>query len=233
MSTSRERMLANIRAGLAQNRAELEAIAAQAPHAPPPFVLPAQDDLAAQFADELTKLEGYAHRCADEEEALEAIRAILQAHNADTVVAWDADQIGLPGFAAMLAETGVRALDGSVAYSADRSDRLQTLEPSPVCISGADVGIAESGSLAVLSGPGRGRLASLIAPVYIAVLRGPQIVRGLGDAVAAIQARQGLDLFRDRSNLTLITGPSRTADIELTLTLGVHGPREVHVIIIR
>jgi len=233
MSNSRERILANIRAGLAHNRAELEAIAAQAPHTPPPFVLSPRDDLVAQFADELAKLDGRPHRCADDEEALEAIRAILQAHHATTAITWDAEQIGLPGFDALLAQAGVAALDGRVAYTGDeRSERLQTLEPAPICISGADIGIAESGSLVVLSGPGRGRLASLLAPVYIAVLRAPQIVRGLGEALAAVQARHGPDLFRDRSNLTLITGPSRTADIELTLTLGVHGPREVHVVLI-
>ena len=233
MRTSRERILANIRAGLDTNRAELAAIAAQTPQTPPPFVLPPRADLAAQFADELALLEGYPHRCADDEEALEAIREILLAHQATTVITWDVDQLGLAGFDTLLAETGVSALDSRVAYSgAERADRLQTLEPAPICISGANIGIAESGSLVVLSGPGRGRLASLLAPVYIAVLRAPQLVRGLGEALTAIQAQHGTDVFRDRSNLTLITGPSRTADIELTLTLGVHGPREIHVVLI-
>jgi len=82
------------------------------------------------------------------------------------------------------------------------------------------------------SGNGRGRLASLIAPVHIAVLRRAQIVRGLGTALALLAEQHGRDLFVDSSNLTLISGPSRTGDIELTLTLGVHGPREIHVVLI-
>ncbi|HEU5088142.1 MAG TPA: LUD domain-containing protein, partial [Roseiflexaceae bacterium] len=75
-------------------------------------------------------------------------------------------------------------------------------------------------------------LASLLAPVYIAVLRRSQVVRGLGEALARLQAQHPGDFFAAASSLTVITGPSRTADIELTLTLGVHGPREVHAIII-
>jgi len=67
--------------------------------------------------------------------------------------------------------------------------------------------------------------------VFIAVVRRDQFVRGLGEAIERIKQTYG-DVFADASALTLITGPSRTADIELTLTLGVHGPREVHTIII-
>ena len=76
------------------------------------------------------------------------------------------------------------------------------------------------------------RLASLLAPVHIAVLRRAQIVRGLGEALAQLQEWHGSNIFADSSNLTLITGPSRTGDIEQTLTLGVHGPREIHVVLI-
>jgi L-lactate dehydrogenase complex protein LldG len=231
LETSRDHMLARIRASLAQSRPELENLAARAPHAPPPFVHPPQDDLPAQFAAELARLEGYPHRCADDAAALEAIGAILQRHQAGSVVAWDRAQIGLPGLDELLAEESVHTLDGAIIGSA-RGAQLAALEPAPVCISGADAGIAESGTLVLRSGTGRGRLASLIAPVHIAVLRRAQIVRGLGQALALIRERHGPDVLLDSSNLTLITGPSRTGDIELTLTLGVHGPREIHVVLI-
>jgi L-lactate dehydrogenase complex protein LldG len=115
---------------------------------------------------------------------------------------------------------------------AARAPRLQPVARPPVFFPGADAGIAESGTLVLRSGAGRGRLASLLAPVHIAVLRSAQIVRGLGAALALLQSRYGPDVFADSSNLTLITGPSRTGDIELTLTLGVHGPREIHVVLI-
>jgi L-lactate dehydrogenase complex protein LldG len=231
LETSRDHMLAGIRASLEQSRAMLADVAAHTPHAPPPFVHPAQDDLPAQFAAELAKLEGYPHRCADDTQALDAIRLILQRHQATSVVAWDRAQIGLPGLDALLAELGARVLD-SDTIGFERAARLQALEPVLICISGADAGIAESGTLVLRSGSGRGRLASLIAPVHIAVLRRAQIVRGLGAALALLQEQHGRDLFVDSSNLTLISGPSRTGDIELTLTLGVHGPREIHVVLI-
>jgi L-lactate dehydrogenase complex protein LldG len=226
-------MLARIRTSLEANRAALESEAARTRHVPPPFVHAPHKDLAEQFAAELARLEGYPHRCPDDEAALDIIRDILQQHSATSVIAWDRDQIGLPGLDALLDGLGVAALDGRVAHTGDeRAARLQTLEPAAVCLSGADVGIAESGTLLLLGGAGRGRMASLLAPVHIAVLRAAQLVRGLGEAFARIQARRGPDVFADASNLTLITGPSRTADIELTLTLGVHGPREIHVVLI-
>ena len=211
----------------------LAAEAARVDHAPPPFVHPAQDDLAAQFAAELARLAGHPHRCAGDEQALEVIGAILEDHAATQVIAWDLEQIGLPGLGELLESLGARMLDGRITERGDaRAAQLQELEPALICISGADAAIAESGTLVLRSRAGRGRLASLLAPTHIAVLRSAQIVRGLGAALALMQERYAPDMFADSSNLTLITGPSRTGDIEQTLTLGVHGPREIHVVLI-
>jgi len=233
MSDSRARMLGNIRASLSTNRTMLAAEAGGTAESPPPFVHPPHDDLAEQFVAELARLAGHPHRCADDGAALDEIRAILQQHAATQVIAWDRSEIGLPGLDEVLAEMGVQVLDGQIAgRGAERAAYLQALEPAPICISGADAAIAESGTLLLRSRPGRGRLASLLAPAHIAVLRRAQIVRGLGLALTQLQAQHGPDIFADSSNLTLISGPSRTGDIEQTLTLGVHGPREIHVILI-
>jgi L-lactate dehydrogenase complex protein LldG len=233
MTTSRDRILARIRAGLARTRPALEAEAA-APHAPPPFVHPAEtDDLAQQFAAQLTRLQAHPHLCADEEAALDVIQAVLERHDGRAVIAWDLEQVGLPGLHALLEARGVTVHDAALGSGAEeRALRLQALEPAPVCISGVDALIAESATVALRAGPGRPRLASLLAPVYIAVARRAQLVRGLGEALARLRETYGRDILEDASALTLITGPSRTADIELTLTLGVHGPREVHVVIV-
>src|SRR5262245_8901240 len=107
MSVDRDRMLARIRASLERNRAALLAEAARMTHTPPPFVHPPQADLAAQFAAELARLEGYPHRCPDEEAALDTIRDILQQHSATSIIAWDRDQLGLPGLDALLDGLGV------------------------------------------------------------------------------------------------------------------------------
>ena len=77
------------------------------------------------------------------------------------------------------------------------------------------------------SSAGPGGLVSLLPPVHIAIIRSSDIHPTIGDALAALHGAN--DLSRA---ITFITGPSRTADIELTLTVGVHGPKELYVIII-
>jgi len=228
---SREQILAHLKASLASSRQWLQEEARKSSHTPPPYVLAPADDLAEQFAVELRKLEGKVYLVADDAAAREQIAALLSARNATHIITWGLDQIGLPGLDALLSKCGVSVLDANVQGAA-RKEHLQRLEPALVCISGVDIGIAESGSLLLRHGPERPRLASLLAPCHIVVLRRAQLVRGLGEALALISERYGVDLFTDTSNLTLITGPSRTADIEMTLTLGIHGPREIHVIII-
>ena len=234
MTTSRDRMLARIRAGLAHTRPFLEAESAGAPHTPPPFVHPAEtDDLAQQFAAELAKLQAHPHLCADEESALDVIQRILEQHGAREVIAWDLEQVGLPGLRELLAARGTAVHDAALGDgAAQRAARLQALEPAPVCISGVEALIAESATIVLRAGPGRPRLASLLAPAYVAVARREQIARGLGEALGRIRERHGAAVFADASALTFVTGPSRTADIELTLTLGVHGPRDVYVVVI-
>lgn len=228
---SREQILAGIRRGLEQSRPFLTTEAAKASHQPPPFVHPPAADLAQQFAAELEKLAGKVHRCADDEEALETIATILEVAAARSILSWDFDQIKLPGLAAMLQERAIVRED-AVVRDERRKDQFQTLEPVPVCISGADYAIAESGTLLIRHGPGKPRIASLLAPTHIAVLRREQILRGLGEVLSMLRQQYGTTIFDPTSNLTLITGPSRTADIEMTLTLGIHGPRELHVVLI-
>jgi L-lactate dehydrogenase complex protein LldG len=78
-----------------------------------------------------------------------------------------------------------------------------------------------------LSGPSRPRLASLLPPVHVALVS----KRALYPTMAAFFSAHP-NIVREGSNLVFITGPSRTADIEQTLTLGVHGPRQVHVVLV-
>ncbi len=228
---SREQILSTLRTSLASSREFLEREASRAPHTPPPYVLPPQADLGAQFVAELATLEGKAYSVNDDDEALETLATLLEQKSATSAVAWDLDEIGLPGLDALLKQRGVTILEPDV-QGAQRAERLQALEPAPVCLSGVELAIAESGSLVLRHGPGRPRLASLLAPVHIAIVRRSQLVRGLGEALTSLHERHGAALFDATSNLTLITGPSRTADIEMTLSLGIHGPPEVHVILI-
>lgn len=98
-----------------------------------------------------------------------------------------------------------------------------------VGITGAAYGVADTGTIVVCSGPEGGRVESLLPPVHIALLRASDLVGGLPELLAAL-TRDGR--FETCSAVTLITGPSRTADIELTLTIGVHGPKQLFVVVV-
>lgn len=225
---ARDAMLETIRRGLEQSRGELAAVAASAPHGAPPFVHPAADDLVAQFVVELERLDARPHRCPTGEATLDALRQILVEEHASEVLAWPEADVGLPGLDRLLETMGVARREGPRGPGAIP---LQEMAAAAVGITGVDVAIAESGTLVLAGGSGRGRLASLLAPVHVAIVHEAQLVRGLGEAIARLRARDGSALFERRSTLTCITGPSRTADIELTLTLGVHGPGREHVLI--
>jgi L-lactate dehydrogenase complex protein LldG len=98
-----------------------------------------------------------------------------------------------------------------------------------VGITTAQAAIAETGTLVLESEGERHRLVSLVPPVHIAIVDAASIRLTLGEALAAVH-RNG---FAEMSpTITFITGPSRTADIELTLAIGVHGPQELYVIIV-
>jgi L-lactate utilization protein LutC len=94
-----------------------------------------------------------------------------------------------------------------------------------VGISTAQAGIAETGTLILDSACERHRLVSLVPPVHIAIINASAIVATLADALTLLQQNE------ISPAITFITGPSRTADIELTLTIGVHGPQELYVIV--
>ncbi|PLS78166.1 MAG: lactate utilization protein [Chloroflexi bacterium] len=232
MPDSRERMLARIRSSL-QTNDELLARHADAyppPHPPGPFVA-TQLGPVEQFQEALTALHGRVHLCDGADAAVAQVLALLETAGVREVLAWSEDSVPLPTLLPQLQKAGIVVADHQV-LGTERTDRLAELEPVRAGISGADAAIAESGTMLVVSGAGRGRLASLLPPLHIALLPVERIQRTLPEAFALLQSEFGAGLFRDHSNVTLITGPSRTGDIELSLTLGVHGPRDLHAIVI-
>jgi L-lactate dehydrogenase complex protein LldG len=96
-----------------------------------------------------------------------------------------------------------------------------------VGISTAQAAIAETGTLVLDATRERHRLVSLVPPVHIALIKAANIRQTLGQTLEYLRDGDG-EVSR---SVTFITGPSRTADIELTLAIGVHGPQELYVII--
>ena len=95
-----------------------------------------------------------------------------------------------------------------------------------VGITTAQAAIAETGTLVLDSTYERHRLVSLVPPVHIAIINASSIRETLSDVLALLRKDQEIS-----PSVTFITGPSRTADIELTLAIGVHGPQELYVIV--
>jgi L-lactate dehydrogenase complex protein LldG len=95
-----------------------------------------------------------------------------------------------------------------------------------VGITTAQAAIAETGTLVLDSTHERNRLVSLVPPVHIAIVSASRICETVGDALSLLRTENEIS-----PAVTFITGPSRTADIELTLTVGVHGPQEIYVIV--
>jgi L-lactate dehydrogenase complex protein LldG len=180
------------------------------------------------FVAEVHALSGRAYTPAGQAQAMEILLNIVRASGAETALAWDEEYLPIPGVWEALKAAGVQILDATLPdEETARAARLEELEGATVGVTGALAGLADTGSLALLSGPGRGRLASLLPPVHVALLT----VARLYPTMAAFFAAHP-DAARQASNLVFVSGPSRTADIEQTLTLGVHGPRELHVVLL-
>lgn len=171
--------------------------------------------LTARFVQEAEKLACEVHQVADEEAALAAILGIV---GADTAVsAWELEQIPLKGLSEALQ-------NASVTISEPDNPDVR------VGITGADAALAATGSLVLLSGNGRYRAPSLLPPVHIAILRQNQILPDI-ESWWAQQRERSLERIRAASNVVVISGASRTADIAMELILGMHGPRELHIIL--
>jgi len=94
-------------------------------------------------------------------------------------------------------------------------------------VSSADYGLADTGTLVFLTESGEARLISSLPPRHIAVIERDRILSSL-DQLLSVVPKPGAN----SSAMVLITGPSRTADIEMRLVRGVHGPGEITVIIV-
>jgi L-lactate dehydrogenase complex protein LldG len=100
-----------------------------------------------------------------------------------------------------------------------------------VSITGAFAGIAETGTLVMASGPDHPVTLNLLPDTHIVILRESDIVAGYEEVWARLRTRYGKD--RMPRTINTITGPSRTGDIEQTIELGAHGPRRMHIVVVR
>ncbi len=175
-------------------------------------------DLVARFTEALTTAEGEVRQVDSLEHAWKEVDAILREEEAQAVVANDE-----PPLSAEILTSRWPDYEWHIVGQTE-GDLREFCTRADVGLSGAEAALAETGSIVVRSGPGKSRLATLLPPVHVALVPASCLTT---DIFTWTAERDG-DM---PANLILISGPSKTADIEFTLTLGVHGPGRMIVIL--
>lgn len=189
------------------------------------------DALLERFSRELTGLKGDSFSVRGDAAARKKIIELLNAQEAASVLAWDFRYLPVKGLDKALQDANIRVIQLD-AHDEFRAEALAQAELVRAGLTGADAAIATTGTLVVTTGPGKGRLPTVLPPLHLAVITLDQIVARLEDWIA-VQRAQNLSAIRQASNVCLISGPSRTGDIEMELVLGVHGPGRVQVVVKR
>ena len=167
---------------------------------------PASQDLEVEFAENFTKLQGRFSFCLTETELAGQLNQLAAARKWKTI---------------FCQETALVALLEKHGFAATFTGDLATCDAS---FTFCETLIARTGSIMLSSALPHGRTGSVYAPVHVCVAYTSQLVYDIKDALASVSKKYGDQL---PSLITLATGPSRTADIEKTLVVGVHGPKEV------
>jgi L-lactate dehydrogenase complex protein LldG len=162
-------------------------------------------DLVGRFIDELERVAGKAQRARSEEQAIDLVLELLRSRQVRTVAL-------APCSLAQRLGNKLREADYELVAGRE-------IARADVGISGADLAVAETGSLLIRS-DGVSELVTALPPVHVALIKTDQIVETLDEAFAFCQR----ELEQAPHNFLFVTGPSRTADIELTPVIGVHGP---------
>jgi L-lactate dehydrogenase complex protein LldG len=177
----------------------------------------------ARFAEELELIGAKLIRSVSREETEHALADEIRAFKAERLVSFALEEFEAWGLADFLVRLRCRAFDATEKPSGF----WRACEQADLGITTVDFAIVNTGTLAIAANARRPRAVSLLPTVHVALVRESQLVDRLGQAFAAYEMRHGLGA----SNIHFITGPSRTSDIENDLTIGVHGPAAVSVIL--
>ena len=207
MPSARDAILGRLRT----SRASVHLPRADAPAAPPPERRSPSECLL-RFHEEATALgiECFVELSADDVYA--RVRRLTDG-DGRRLLSWDRGQLPY--------RLGELAHDATFGHSPRAQQAL-----AEVGLTGCDGAIAETGSLVMLSAPGRSRIVSLLPPFHVAVVTPDDLCFSMGEYF-----HDHREQLESSASCTFITGPSRTADIELILTLGIHGPGRVAVVL--
>ena len=173
--------------------------------------LPLSQDMDVEFAERFTDLKGKFAFCFDEKDLIKQFNGLVTEKGWSSVYCIDN----------VLADK----LQGGVVFRND----MQDLSACDAAVTGCEYLIARTGSIMMSAAEKSGRNTSVYAPVHICVAYTSQLVYDIKEALEALKEKysQQIPLL-----ITLVTGPSRSAGIEKTLVVGVHGPKEVYVFLV-
>lgn len=238
--TTRAEFFARLRAEVGRAPAAFAASVSPRPAEPHAIVETIRREMAERwpvalerFRVELERVGGAFHRVPTPDAVPGVIAGLARERDARRLVAWHDSALGADWTGALAHEgLAVTAMPAGAVTSPEEHGRLRAAAAAAdFGLTGVDLALAETGSLVLRSGPGRPRSTSLLPAYHVAVFDRGALVETLAQVSVFLEAwharEDGLG-----GVINFITGPSRTADIELTLTRGVHGPKEVHAIFV-
>lgn len=172
---------------------------------------PLEQEAEIEFAEQFTKLQGKFIYCINQQEMAFQLASLIKKQDWQKVFCTE---------------------DKLIAPFASQIDERLTktdLADCDVSITGCEYLVARTGSIMLSATQLSGRSASVYAPIHVCIAFTNQLVYDIKDALQAAKEKYGNNL---PSLITFATGPSRTADIEKTLVVGVHGPKEVYVFLV-
>lgn len=207
VSTAKETILKNIRQALAHP-------------VPVPFpqsegnnsvFQPSEKELEVEFAENFTGLLGRFSFCESKEELVTQLKQLIEAHKLKNI---------------FCNEQQLKTALQTAGFANNYSNDLKACNAS---ITTCECLVARTGSILLSSATESGRTVSVYAPIHICIAFSKQLVYDIKDALQLVKDKYAGKL---PSLISLATGPSRTADIEKTLVVGVHGPKEVYVFLV-
>jgi len=219
---AREAVLGRVRKALGKTgdraaaRAEAEAYVAAHGHGPRP---PMPADLVLRFVQRAVDMDSTVERLGDRRDIPAAVARYLDALELSPALAAQKSHRGVcwPEFA-----------DLDWAGAGLEIEARPTAGDDRLGITGSFCAIAETGTLVVLSGAATPTATTLLPDTHVAVVRADRVVAGMEEAFALVRSERG----RLPRAVNLISGPSRTGDIEQTIALGAHGPYRVHIVVL-
>ncbi|OEF98184.1 LutC/YkgG family protein [Desulfuribacillus alkaliarsenatis] len=180
------------------------------------------DGMIEKFKQELSALNGIVKITNSPDETFQALKQVLETHGSKKIIAWDDSTLnGLP--LAQLNQQGYEIM----TKPNDTIEYKHFAKDADTGITGVNFAVAETGSIVLKAGVGKERSISLLPNFHIAIVKSNQFVKRTADIFDyLVKNKESLP-----SSVNFITGPSRSADIEMDLSIGVHGPAQICVII--